>query len=326
MNLKSEIRDLRSPLKLPLLAALVLLSPLLSGCPLAYPRTHLPLESLLADYNVNAGKVPKLWARARLEIKGPVAYGSVSSLATPTALLMLDKSAAAPGVPGQPNFLLLVREIKEVMRLGVDAPSGLYYFWVAPGDRGQAWYGRQQYAGAPGVKAVPIDPAQLVEILSVTEIAPPGGGALPAIVMTCQAEPFAYVVRYVRPQAVTGLPKVWREVYFTWSDNAPPRPFRVRLFDADGLPRVTAELSNYQPVEVAAGVPPLMPTEFTLVWPKIEGVQTACELKLSLSEMSTTHEFSGKAFEFWPHLPSGQCELTQVDASYGPVGREAVKP
>jgi hypothetical protein len=121
---------------------------------------------------------------------------------------MLSKDAPAkdapPGEPPRPSFVLMGREVgTDLFRLGLDARAGRYYFWYSLGREGHAWHGRQEYAGAPDVEAMPVDPTQLVEVLGVTEL-PDRPGTLPAAAMTLQTDPCAYVVCCLKPQPVSG--------------------------------------------------------------------------------------------------------------------------
>ena len=137
--------------------------------------------------------------------------------------------------------------------------------------------------------------------------------------MTLQNTPgdCAYVVRYLKPQPVSGHLKIWREVYFRWSDTKPRRPYRIKLYDADGLCRVVAEVSDYKRTNSfphSGLLPSTMPTDIRITFPAIKNVQTASSLHMRLSEMSTTRRFSKKAFDFRSHLPTNITNPVQVDA------------
>ena len=82
-----------------LLICLLAGAPILAGCPPVpkCPESHLSLEALAAEYNANAGKVPRLWARAQVRLtlsdeKGrSLTWGSVSPVALANAQLRLWK-------------------------------------------------------------------------------------------------------------------------------------------------------------------------------------------------------------------------------------------
>ena len=304
----------------------------LTGCPPTCsedysrcPARYVSLRELVAGYNANAAAVPVLWARASVKVtlsdgKGSsFSWGSASPLADPNAVLILSKDAQAAGPS---DFVMIGRELSaELFRLGVDAAGGLYYFWYNFGQRGEGWLGRCRFAGAPAVKSVPIDPMQLVSILGVTELPEVAPGKMPAVVLRLSGRPPAYVVSYLKPQPVTGELKLWREVSFHWSEDKPRRPFRVRLFDADGLCRMVAEVGEYKPIEWE-GPPekaPVVPTWLRICWPAIKDVQSASSLEIRLSDMSTTHAFRRTVFRFRP--PPG-VPVKLVDAVYGPVRKE----
>ncbi len=292
----------------------------LGGCQ-PCPEKFVSTETLVDEYNANASRVPRLWARARIRVtlsdeKGrSVSWGSTSPLASGNAILLLDKGDN----PSEPtDFVLIGREITDLFRVGTDSAGGLYYCWANLGDKGGAWFGRTKYAGAPGVKAIPLDPLQLLEILGVTELPKVRAGAMPAVVMTLQNKPpddCAYVVRYLKPQPISGHLKIWREVYFRWSNTEQRRPYQIKLYDADGLCRVVAKVADYKPIDTDTdGEGPIMPTDIRITFPAIKNVQTASSLHMRLSEMSTTRRFSKKVFDFQSHLPPGITNPVQVDA------------
>lgn len=305
---------------------------LAGGCvqpPAPCPARHVPLEALAAEHNANAAKAPRLWARARIAFQMTDARGRRiawgSTLPPSNALLMLDKRDG-----GGLDFVLSGKELgTDLFRLGLDADAGLYYVWYGLGEHGGAWYGRTALAGAPGVQAAPIDPMQLVSILGVTELPENWRHETPTLLMTLDSQPCAYVVRYVAPQPMTGELKIWREVFYHWGEG-PRRPFRVRLYDADGRMRMQAELADYRPI-AWLGAPeqaPVMPTDFRMVWPAIPGVQPEAHLHMALGEMTTTKVLppGGRVFKFWPNLPTSAGQPTQVDAEYGRIEPDSRQP
>jgi len=312
-------------------AGMLLCSVVLGGCPRRpCPERSVSLVELVDQHNANASRIRKLWARARIRVTLSdesglrLAWGSTSALAPSNGYVMLSKepvfSPSGPGPSDRVNFVLIGREMSDLFRLGLDARSGLYYFWYRLGDRGEAWYGRTEYAGAPKAESMPIDPTQLVEILCVTELPQLRPGAMPTVVMTLQSDPCAYVVRYIKPQPVTGHLKIWREVYFRWDDERPRRPFRVKLYDPSGRCRVTAEVGKYKPIEWDGPDDrgPIMPTDIRMTWPAIRNVQNASSIHVILSDVSAVKEdWSQSVFNFWDGLPA--VDEHQVDEAYGPI-------
>jgi hypothetical protein len=310
-------------------AAMLLLAgwaPGLAGCPApqACPCCHVTLSALAAEHNSNADKVPRLWARARVQVTctnpqgRTVTLGSASPAAKGNARLMLTKDPDK-GV----NFLLAGGEtgLPDIFRVGADARSGVYYLWFHYREMGSAWFGRTAYSGAPGVRAMPFDASQLLEVLGLTPLPPPAKEVMPAVVMTMSDNPCAYVVQYLKPQPVTGHLKVWREVYFHWADNQPRLPFHLRFYDGDGRCRVKADVANYRAIETdaPAGDWPVMPTDIRVTWPAIKDVQPASALRMTLTEMSTIHPFVERVFDFWTYLPPEVSDRTQVDVLYGTI-------
>ena len=305
------------PHRLMLLPVLVFLS----GCTQC-PEKFVSTETLVDEYNANASQVRQLWARARIRVtfsdeKGrSISWGSTSPLASANALVLLGKG----GNSSEPvDFVIIGREMTELFRVGTDSASGMYYCWVNLGNQGRAWFGRMKYAGAPGVAGIPIDPMQLVEILGITKLPAVRAGEMPAVVMTLQNTPgdCAYVVRYLKPQPVSGHLKIWREVYFRWSDTEPRRPYQIKLYDADGICRVVAKVADYKPVATDTdGDGPIMPTDIRITWPAIKDVQPASSLHMKLSEMTTTKQVNQKAFDFRSHLPTEITNPVRVDSIY----------
>jgi len=173
-------------------AGMLLCSVVLGGCPRRpCPERSVSLVELVDQHNANASRIRKLWARARIRVTLSdesglrLAWGSTSALAPSNGYVMLSKepvfSPSGPGPSDRVNFVLIGREMSDLFRLGLDARSGLYYFWYRLGDRGEAWYGRTEYAGAPKAESMPIDPTQLVDQAPAGHGAPEdlAGGLLP---------------------------------------------------------------------------------------------------------------------------------------------------
>ncbi|MBS3733812.1 MAG: hypothetical protein KGY99_02690 [Phycisphaerae bacterium] len=230
---------------------LAALATALAGCPRC-PGTAVGVEQLVAEHNANAAAVPRLWARVRMRVtladrKGRTfGWGSASPLATPNGLLLLGKGADPLGPH---DFVLSGRELAgvELFRIGSSTAQGIYYCWYQLGDNAGAFWGRHEYAGAPGIEALPIDPNQLLAVLGICAV-PDDLTALPAVAMTLQSDPCAYVLTYVDRRPVSGRIDFRRKVYFRWADEQPRRPFRVDLLSPDGRCVLTARLSRYRPI------------------------------------------------------------------------------
>lgn len=284
---------------------------LVTGC-VKPPESFVPLPQLLAEYNANAAAVPRLWAMAKVQVTLadgkplPFTWGSTSPLAAPNAVLLMGKGADPLGPK---DFLLRGSQSGvELFRLGANAAQGVYYFWYRFGRRGAAWIGSSEFAGAPGVVGVPIDPHQLLAVLCVNEL-PDDLTQLPAVTMTLNEKPgeYAYVVSYLDHQPITGRIMFRREVLFTWDDKLPPRPFRINFFDGDGRRVMTARLKRYRPIEVP-GIsdeeqPPVMPTDIEITWPEKKS-----RIHIVLSGMTVREEGKGipaAASRFREHMLDG---------------------
>jgi hypothetical protein len=286
----------------------------LSGCGPRHPAQALSRAELVKQYNANAAAVPRLWARAKLELKlpdrkgGSSSWGSTSPLSSPNGLLLLAKD---PGKGDRQDFVLmgLAPGAVELFRLGSSATEGVYYLWYNYGDRGAAWWGRHEYAGAPGVE-MPLDPADLLSVLSITEM-PQDFTRLPTMALRLNESPPAYVLTHLAAQPARGEIIFRREVYLNWDDK-PPRPFLVNLFDAEGRVIMIARLKDYRPVQIApAGViAPVMPADIEITWPQRRG-----SLHIVLSEMSSVKDWNRRQFLFEHNLPRGIAleNITQVD-------------
>jgi len=302
-----------------MLAAVCLLATaVVSGCKPKCPEVRLSLDRLVAEHNANAGRIERLWARAkiRVELPGGLAWGSTSPLAAPNGRLLLEKS----GDPlGPQDFVLIGGEslAMELFRIGSSTAEGIYYFWYSLGGRGgKAWWGRHELAGAPGVKDIPIEANQLLSVLSVCAL-PSDFTRLPTVALSMSCDPCAYVLTYIDRQPLTGRILFRREIFLTWDDRRPPRPFRINLFDNTGRRIMTARVKNYRPLKTAEATehPPVMPTDIEIAWPEKHS-----KVHIILSEMTTEDKWDVSACLFripeTNALPGGLSpgDVVQVDA------------
>lgn len=323
--------------KLMLLAG-VFCIPVIAGC--ECPKKILPLSRIVAEYNANCRQVPKLWARARIAVSLPdesgltFNWGSASPLAAPNGLLLLFAPQPQPAdgrpVPFGPedyDFLLIGKEgPQQVFRLGCSAEEGLYYLWYGFGARSGGFMGRTLFAGAPGVKSLPLDPTQLLSVLGLCEL-PEDPTDLPAVALSLNAIPgqCAYVLTYIDRQPISKKIIFKREMLFTWADDKPPQLFRVNIFDMSGKRVMTADVGNYQPIEtdqpnqpqtlpVSQSAPatqptgPVMPTSIRITWPQSPG-----GVEIMLSEMTTLSKAERAAVRTG-FLPSGP-PLVSLDSN-----------
>jgi hypothetical protein len=301
-------------------ATLLLAALLLTAC---CPRPEIiqPIDSVIGQYNDNAGAIDQLWARAKVEVTlanddGLTAkWGSVSQAAMPNAQLMMLRRD-----DGEWDFVLIGREAGgvELFRLGISGQENAYYFWYNFGGEAVAYWGRNDLAGAPGVDGMPIYPADLLAALGLAPM-PSDQTDLPAVVMTLRDEEcnYAYELTSLDRQPLTNRIFVRRRTYLTWSDDLPPRPFAVDLFDAQGLCSVSATLANEQPIETDGDQVVVAPTEITLVWN--DPNWPVRRLRLVLSDMSATHEFRPEILLFEARRPAmAEENIIQIDRHVRP--------
>ena len=301
-------------------AVSVLIATIITGC-VRCPKTHVSMDQLVAEHNANALIVPRIWARVKIRMKfvdesgRSWRWGSLSPLVSPNGKLLLSKTDDPLGAQ---DFVLIGSETlgMDLFRLGSSASEGVYYLWVRLGQTGKAWWGRHEFAGAPGLdKTIPINPNQLLSVLTVC-ILPNDFTQLPTVLMRMSSNPCAYVLTYVDRQVLTGRIIARKDIYYTWDDTKPRRPFLVKLFGSDGRELVVAQLKNYRQIKTDQDLftPPVMPTDIKITW-----TETGNQIRLILSEMTTEDKWDTEACRFTDSqtgaLPPGisPADIVQVD-------------
>ncbi len=303
------------------LSGCLLAAVLLAGCAQC-PETRVSMDQLVAEHNVNAYQIPRLWARVRMHITftgeggKKFSWGSTSPLAFPNGLLLFSKS---PDPLGPQDFVLIGRETlaaDDLFHLGSSVSEGVYYLWIHLGEDGWAWWGRQKFAGAAGLEnTVPIDPNQLLSVLGICQL-PQDFSRIPTVIMRMSRDPCAYVLTYLDREPLTGRILSRREIYFDWDDKRPRLPFRVNLFDSEGEQIMVARLKDYRAIETAEPMSPapVMPTNIEIDWP-----ERGNRMHLILSEMTTEDKWGVAACRFrdpeTDELPAGlsPAHVIQVD-------------
>ncbi|MBL7134278.1 MAG: hypothetical protein ISS78_09285 [Phycisphaerae bacterium] len=289
------------------------------GC-VRCPDTHVSIDHLVRDYNSNAAAVPRLWARVKMDITLADEKGRTFawSSATPNGLLVLAKSANRLGPH---DFVLIGREMgQELFRVGASLTEGVYYCWYRFGGKAVALWGRQELAGAPGIKALPMEPYQLLAVLGICEL-PADLTKLPTVAMAMSRNPCAYVLTYVDREPISNRITFRSQMYFRWSDTEPRRPFLINFFSPDGRRVMAARMENYKPVEIVdVKKPPpgpvVMPTDITI---EICGRQKGPirRIHMVLSKMTTADKWQRSAVRFGENLPPG-IKKVQIDGHIGP--------
>lgn len=281
-----------------------------AGCT-PYPKTQpIPQDQLLGRYNDNAQRITALWARANVVADVGDTQGHRgrwgSMLGSPNSILAAQKGEGGPA----PAFVLIGREAGvDIFRAGIDPPAGVYYFWYKFGDRSGGWGGSLAQANQPHAAEVPANPVQMVSLLGMLPLGQQGQTVEMEVtrpgksVWSGGKQRYAYVVKVFEPAAQGAKPVLQREVYFTYSDTEPPQPFRVDMFDPQGLLRTRADLGDYRGVQMAGGQAQV-PSRITIAWPRIANLQAGNQLDLALSELQN-RELSPKVFDFRANLPEG---------------------
>jgi len=252
-----------------------------TGCVQRCPETMVSREQLVAEYNANAAAVRRLWARVDMKITLPPEMNVPVSLSA-DGVMLLGKTA---NKLGPHDFVLVGRQSgQEVFRLGCSASQGIYYFLYRLGKNACAYWGRQELAGAAGVRLLPIDPNDLLAVLTICSL-PDDFTKLPTVTLTTQRTPqgCAYKLTYLDRQPDTRRIVIRREVYFPWDDRKQRRPYLIRFFGADGRCVLRARLRDYEPIESTGPTyPAAMPTRIQIDWP-----QRKSRIELKLSQMTT---------------------------------------
>jgi hypothetical protein len=292
---------------------------MVAGCGMSEPKAPpLAVDQLVARYNADVAPIETLFAKARIQVwSSPYNWGSM--LGSPNGTLMLGKGKNVLG-PG--NFVLIGRESGvPIFNLGTNINENVYYFWGNYGDKGKAWLGSLDLAGAAGVKDIPIDPTQLISVLCVNEL-PWDLTKLPAVALTMHrpakgifgpaaGDDYAYVLTYIDRQPVSNRILFKREVYFRWSDSQPCRPFKVNLIDGSGNRVMTAMLKDYQPIKMPEGYTgpvPVMPTDIDIAWPA-----KGSRIHIALSLMTVGRGDPDAASSFAANKPSSISDIEYVD-------------
>ena len=171
----------------------------LFGCTTRCPdfSTALPLEQVTRTYNANAARIPQLWARAEVSAtfrQKPGDIGFPWRSSEPNGLLILQKNSNSESPQ---DFVLIIKETgRELGRVGVDTKTGVYYTWFLLGDNQNCQWGHLDLAGAPDINEMPIDPLQLLSVLSVCQL-PPDQTKPPLVAQSVSVDPCAYVLTLI---------------------------------------------------------------------------------------------------------------------------------
>ena len=294
--------------RLAALAGYMACAGMLAGCPAAPRPVPVGIETLVAERNAVASAVPRLWARVeRLTVKPagvPLSWDF-------TGTLLLAKG---PEPLGPHDFVLIGREAgQDVFRVGTSRTDQVYYYWARLGEQAGGAVGHLALAGAPGLDELPIDPMQLLSVLTVTAM-PSDLTQIPAVALTMSDDPPAYVVTYIDRQPISGRILFRREVYLPWAFDQPRRPYMVKVLDNQGRRVMTAHLSDYQPIDTSTmldppALTPEMPTDIRIqLHPRREALEAG-------GEVSDQGDVAGQIESIRIRLADMQAETNDDDES-----------
>lgn len=248
-----------------LLASLTGCPPAGSGPKLARPEVLPSYREVVRGYNANAGRIPRLWARAVAEVQweqnGKHRFEQGDGI---LAVVTPDRSAFSLGKLGNPLFWAGTNEER--------------YWLLDLRDARIAYVGHRRNPPAPpenGKLPVPIYPPDLIRVLGIGPIPEPADEAAGAATTRTPSavgwenglviEPPGTSTRYIL-DPVTFLPS------------------RIELVDAQGEPRLIAYLKSFEPVKLS-GLPPgglpRLATRIEILLP-----ETAGKMTLFLSDAS----------------------------------------
>jgi len=315
--------------------SLVLLSLLLvaaGGCTPPIPKTQVTLGELVSEYNANASGVPMLAAYAEIDY---IEYHDTTGLgltlwSSPNGLLRMKKGEN-PLAPG--DMVLIGREItQQVMRVGTSMKDKTYYMWTLMPETLALW-GHLELAGAPGIRQLRIDPTGLQAVLGICQL-PSDQSKTPAVTLQMDTTPgrYAYVLRYVNRQPVSNHFLQCREYRFAWGDEKPRLLEEVNFYNSLGRKVMTAEVGDYQPIDIAnmknpPDAEPVMPSDITITLFN-ERQQKTSAVHLKLSQMTTDEEmWDIEVCEFLSNIPSEipAQSVIQVDKAISPKKKDKIK-
>lgn len=245
----------------PLGASLVAMAAaaLLGGC-VPHPPVQQPwygktqtLAEVAAAVNANNARLPTLWASHEYDIR------------------FTDKDGKSHIIVG--DGVLMYRRPREMLFVGSKAGAGrifivgsnaaTYWMDIIPEEATQ-WHGSYANVGRAGVKALPIRPDLLIDVLGIGEI-DKDFLKLPAPTMRFNPDQWAYMLIWNEK-----LPDRWWAQKEIWYDLEHHWPTKVILYDQNGRVVVRANLGQHKRVNIPDTKEedrPVVPTEYKLFFP-----------------------------------------------------------
>jgi hypothetical protein len=209
----------------------------------------------------------------------------------------------------------------------------------------KAMWGMIMFAGAPGIKNLPIDPTGLQAVLGICQL-PSDQSKTPAVTLQMDTTPgrYAYVLGYLSRQPVSNNFVLRREFRFAWDEKRPdwlaeflwgkqkPRRLEeINFFDARGRMIMSAEVGDYKPIDIEMmenppKTAPIMPTDIKITWFNDLKQKTA-SVRLRLSQMTTEEIWDTEICEFFKNVPNDipDHRIIQVDKNLMPKKKDEDK-
>lgn len=280
-------------------AWLALLLALAAGCrsaPQAPQRKayYGPLEapSAVVDaINRNNAAVSTLWARGSFQASF-VDGGARRFLSGDLVLLYR--------APGDLRLRGDAGAVGRAFDLGINRAL---YWLAAGGSVDTMWYGRVDRADEVDPEDLPIRPDLLPDVLALRPV-DTRLRALPAPTLRFDNEQDAWVLLWVEPGE-----QRWSAVRELWYDRASKRPFRVKLYDANGRAVVDGELSRHRPLVAADAASPHVPTLYRVSFPL-----SGARLSMQLVHVAATRNGAPNARSFgFPGEGAGVSQVISLD-------------
>ena len=245
--------------------------PTATSLPNAYYGKTEPLHVIVEKINANNSKIQTLWARGDFDAE------------------VIDDRGKRFTLVG--DSVLQYRPTRELLMVGTKPAIGRVFtagsnndrYWLIVRDNdkgGTMWWGEYAAVGGPDLKAMPVRPDLLLQVLGIT-IANPDLLQEPAPVMRFNNDADAYMIVW----SVKAADR-WVAQKEVWYDRQTLFPRLVVLFDGNGRIVLRAYLSDPKPIGTEPDAPKIA-TRYGLFFP-----ETKTKLNLTLTDV----KFENKGF------------------------------
>lgn len=253
-----------------------------------------PLHVVVEKINQNNSKIASLWARGDFDADVVDEKGKKFTIVGDSVLQY------------RPNRDLLMTGTKAAIGRVITVGSNNDRYWLIVRDNdegGTMWWGQYAAVGGPDIKAMPVRPDLLLQVLGVNSIEP---NLLqePAPVLRFNNDADAYMLVW----SVKADDR-WVAVKEVWYDRQTFLPRLVVLFDANGRIVLRAYLSQHQPVGAETDAPKIA-TRYELFFP-----ETKTKLNLNLSDVKASQKGFPKDATFqFPNDDQLPSKVINIDA------------